>query len=197
MTQTQADSLEWIKQRQSDFADMRVAVSAEGLRPPAHAVLSIDLSAFNDPQEKCLTCGKPTFLRLTTFGEPLPLCIDHAEESVRTWHAHLQALEFAASMRELGVQATVELVPRFDELPAMQADHLRNLHAQMDEVRQWQSTVRDNFESCLLQAVTEGATYAALADALGMGITAISQRIVRYADRSGIERPGSGNWRKR
>ena len=75
--------------------------------------------------------------------------------------------------------------------------HLRHLRAQMDETRQWQHTARDNFEAALLRAVTDGATYAALADALGMASSAISQRIVRYADRSGIERPGSGNWRKR
>ena len=197
MTQAQADALEWIKQVQSDFADMQVEVSADGLRPPAYVVLSIDLGAFSDPQEKCLTCGKPTFLRLTTSSEPLPLCIDHAEESVRMWHAHLQALDFAASMRELGAHATVEVVSSIDELPSGHAKHLRHLRAQMDETRQWQRTARDNFEAALLRAVTDGATYASLADALGMEISAISQRIVRYADRSGIERPGSGNWRKR
>ena len=197
MTQTQVDALEWINQMQSEFADMQVEVSAEGLRPPAHVVLSIDVGAFKDPQEKCLTCGQLTFLRLTTFGEPLPLCIDHAEESVRLWHTHLQALDFAASMRELGAHATVEVVSIIDGLPSGDAKHLRHLRAQMDETRQWQHTSRDNFEATLLRAVTEGATYAALADALGMTISAISQRIVRYADRSGIDRPGSGNWRKR
>ncbi len=150
MTQAQADALEWIKQVQSDFADMQVEVSADGLRPPAHVVLSIDLGAFSDPQEKCLTCGKPTFLRLTTSSEPLPLCIDHAEESVRVWHAHLQALDFAASMRELGADATVEVVSSIDELPSGHAKHLRHLRAQMDETRQWQHTARDNFEAALL-----------------------------------------------
>ena len=34
------------------------------------------------------------------------------------WHAHLQALDFAASMRELGADATVEVVSSIDELPS-------------------------------------------------------------------------------
>lgn len=123
MTQTQADALEWIEQMQSEFADMEVEVSAEVIRPPAHVVLSIDVGAFNDPQEKCLTCGQLTFLRLTTFGEPLPLCIDHAAESVSMWHAHLQALDFAASMHEFGVHATVEVVSSINELPSGHAKH--------------------------------------------------------------------------